>query len=150
MEFKIVEYWDLVKDSEGFIYPMHDEVGPFEEMELDPDYDTYEALASTDQLACFGAFDRDELVGFGVFIVVDHHYYTGVSVGQSDLIYMAPAYRGKDSMDFIKFCEEKLYSDFGVQGISISMHTKRDFSGMLQELNYKKTAIVCSKYVGDY
>ncbi len=67
----------------------------------------------------------------------------------SDLVYIAPDYRGETSKEFLEFIDEKLYTDFGVDGIIISMTIKRDFSGLLEHLGYQTVGIVCSKYVGD-
>ena len=149
IEFAVEDYYDCIDEIKEHINAHDEEVGPFDEPELDPDYDSYEALADTNQLVCFTAREDSKLVGYAMFLLVHHHYYATVLVGQSDLIYVVPEYRGVMSKHFIEYCEEQLWANYGVDGISISMHTKRDFSGMLQSMNYKKTAIVCSKYVGD-
>ena len=149
IEFNTEDYFEVVDEIKNYIDAHNKEVGPFDEKDLDPDYDVYESLAVTDQLAVFTGRDDGKLVAYAIFFLNDHHYYAGMPCAASDLIYVAPEYRGENSMEFIKYCEKCLYRDFAVDGITISMHTKVVFSGMLVYLDYKKSAVVCSKYVGD-
>ena len=149
IEFSVVDYNDVLEDIKEHIDETHREVGPFPEVEFDPNLDAYQILADKGSLAVFAAMDGDTLIGYSVFILAGHLLYRGFCVAHSDLLYVVPEHRGETSKAFIEFIDEHLYLDFGADGIIISMHTKRDFSPLLEHLGYQTTGIVCSKYVGD-
>ena len=148
IDYNIVDYQDAVELIKKYVQDTHDEVGPFP-IDLDPNYEAYEAYADNGSLAMFTATDRDELIGYSVFVIGNHMFYANLLVGMSDLIYVRPEFRGEISKEFIQFIDEKLYTDFGVDAIAISMNTKKNFSGLLEHLGYQTTGIVCTKYVGD-
>lgn len=149
IEYLVVEYEDVVEQIKEHIHATHDEVGPFKERKLSPDFDAYQTHADNGILAIFAAMDGDNLIGYAVFVLGNHIFYDDLILAQSDLIYIVPEHRGETSKEFIQFIDEKLYTDFGVDGIVISMTTKRNFSGLLEHLGYQTVGVVCSKYVGD-
>lgn len=149
IEYLVVEYEDVVEQIKEHIYATHEEVGPFKEVKFDPDFDAYQTHADNGCLAIFAAMDGDNLIGYSVFVLGNHIFYNDLFLAQSDLIYIVPEHRGETSKEFIQFIDEKLYTDFGVDGIVISMTTKRNFSGLLEHLGYQTVGVVCSKYVGD-
>ena len=149
IHFNVTDWHSILPEMKEHIHAHNDEVGQFG-LELDPNYDAYEALADVDKLLVFEARGQaDELVGYALYHRFHHMYYHTLDMAASDLIYMAPEYRGEDSLAFIQFCEDELYKA-GVDAINISMHVNKDFSGMLEHLGYDKTAIVCSKLIGEH
>lgn len=149
IEYLVVEYEDVEEQIKELIDATHEEVGPFKEVKFDPDFDAYQSFADNGDLAIFAAMDGDNLIGYAVFVLGNHLFYSGLVVGMSDLVYIVPEHRGETSKEFLEFIDNKLYMDFGVDAIVISMTTKKNFSGLLEHLGYQTTGIVCSKYIGD-
>jgi hypothetical protein len=149
IEFQEEDYWDALPEMKELFEDTHEEVGPFKEAVFDVDYSVYNTLADAGQLLIFTARDEKDLVGYAVFMLVNHQYYTGMLVAQSDIIYMKPEYRGLVACEFIKEVDRLLEVDHGVAGITIQVVMERDFSSLLEHLDYTTTAKVCSRYIGD-
>lgn len=149
IEFSMVNYEDIVEDLKELIGANHEETGPFPQREFKPNLEMYKSLSDRGSLAIFVAVDGDTLIGYGVFLLVPHMWYDNFLVAQSDIIYVKPENRGIDSKEFIEFMDEKLYSYFGVEGIVINVHAKRDFSGLLENMGYQHAGSSYSKYLGD-
>jgi hypothetical protein len=143
------DYFDVVDDAKEFLEDIEKEVGPFQEEEFRPDWDFYQSLATLDKIAVFTAREESRLVGLAVCFLLNHPYYSGMLVAQSDIIYMKPEYRGLPAAKLIFDMDNRLEVDHGVKGITISMTTGIDFSGLLEQFGYTKTALVCSRYIGD-
>lgn len=145
------EYWDAVEEIKEYLEEHFEEAGVFSEsLPLEPAWDLYEEGSRTGKYIILTARDEERtLVGYTTWWIGPHSYHSGYIVAISDMVYLAPDYRGPDSMEFIQWSEEELYSKHGADIISIGMHVKKDFSGMLEHLGYEKTAIVCSKHLGN-
>lgn len=153
------EFWDeFIEGVQEYLEEQFKEVGVHAEaLTFDPDYELYKQGSLAGRCIFFTAKVDDKTVGYSVWWIGPHNYYRGHIIAISDLIYMDHEYRGKCMIDgedssvaahFIRWCEEELYAKHGADMISIGMNVKKDFSRMLEQLGYEKTAIVCSKYLG--
>lgn len=150
MEFK-EELWDeFIEGVKEHLEEHFKEVGAFNKsLPLDPDYELYELGAKGGNYILFTIRDEDTLLGYSTWWIGPHSYHSGHDVAVSDLIWLHPEYRGGEVItSFIQWCEEELYASHGADMICINVHLERDFSGILEQLGYKKTAITCSKYLG--
>lgn len=154
------EYWsEWIEGVKEHLEEHFKEVGAFNKsLPLDPAYDLYEEGANGGNYILYTIQDEGKTVGYATWWIGPHSYHSGHDIAVSDLIYLAPKYRGKCMIDgkeslviasFIQWCEQELVADHGVDMICINVHVERDFSGMLENSGYKKTAIVCSKYLGN-
>lgn len=159
MDFQEVSWDEWIGEVKEYLEEHFKEVGAFNEnLLLDPTYDLYEEGAKGGNYILYTIRVEDKTVGYATWWIGPHSYHSGHDIAVSDLIYLAPEYRGKCMIDgeeslviasFIQWCEEELYANHGVDMICINVHLERDFSGILEQSGYKKTTIVCSKYLGN-
>jgi GNAT superfamily N-acetyltransferase len=77
------------------LLPLHyDEVALNKDlMVLSPDKDLYARMQDAGNLHCIGMFDNGTLVGYSLTFVVNHPHYSGLIVGQNDLLFVLQDYR---------------------------------------------------------
>ncbi|HEY2851146.1 MAG TPA: hypothetical protein VGI97_14805 [Gemmatimonadaceae bacterium] len=110
------------------------EVAHYQDIELTPDRERYDALerngalrtftARTDDAAVYGdepfeiIVPRGTLVGYALFVVTPNLHYRQILQAQQDVIYIQPNHRGTMPIRFFKFCEEELFGE----GIDVICH----------------------------
>lgn len=87
--------------------------------------------------------DGDEIVGYCLFRVTNHHHYNR-KVGISEVLYVRPEYRGKVSIMFLRYIEEQL-KERGAEGFFQSSSSSKDISKLMTRLGYKPTEIMYFK-----
>lgn len=117
-------------------------------MRLDPDWEAGLALEQAGQLAVFAARIDGRLVGYSVFVVRRHFHYRTVRIAVNDLIYIAPAHRGRLAMRLIRGAEPELVAR-GVAKIFYGVKAWLDFGPLLKRLGYAPMETVWAKWVGD-
>jgi hypothetical protein len=139
------DYFTVIDEIINHLANLNDEAGQFEDFEIKPHWGAYDYLATAGAMRIYTARVEGNLVGFAAFFITPHHYYTDKLVAQSDVVYMVPEYRGKDSMELVKFSEDSLWKEDNIAAVNIAVSMKRDWSGMLQHLQYHKTCEVYTK-----
>lgn len=83
-----------------------------------------------------------DLVGYAVFLVVEHPHFKGTTFAMNDVVYIKPEYR-LVSTEFFKFIEENLAVDV----INFSMNYTQPHMKLMQSLGFEPTEIVYHKVV---
>lgn len=79
--------------------------------------------------------DGDEIVGYCLFRVLDHHHYQK-KVGLSEVLYVRPEYRGKVSIMFLRYIE-KTAKELGAKGFFQSSSALKDISKLMSREGYQ-------------
>jgi len=147
MKYQKEDYFTVIDEIIDHLMNLNEEVSQFNDFEIRPNWGTYDTLATAGALRIYTAREEVEgrLVGFAAFFVTPHHYYTDKLVAQSDVVYMSSEYRGPESMELVKFSEESIWREDNIAAVNIAVSMKRDWSGMLQHLQYHKTCEVYTK-----
>lgn len=115
---------------------------------LDPDFDKYYQLEDSGVLKVFTVRDEGILVGYFSVFVFPHIHYKSTVFAQNDVIYISPDYRkGFTAIKLIKFAENCLRED-GVDVLQINTKAHKDFSLILERLNFSLNDKVYGKYLG--
>ena len=111
------------------------EVSPFQDIEMDPDFDLYLSADLAGHLRVYSARVEKSLQGYAVFFIRPHpHYRKSIQAFQS-LLFIHPDYRGS-AMSFISFCDSELRKE-NVEVIHQTVTTRKDFSPVLKRLGYE-------------
>lgn len=91
-EFKL---FDLVEQIEPLLPLHYAEIARNKHlMELSPDWPAYRGLDERGMLLCIGAWDdEDRLVGYSVTMIMQHVHYSGLTVGQNDVLFLLAEHR---------------------------------------------------------
>lgn len=118
-------------------------------IKLNPDWNTYKALESNNQLKFYTARCKGKLVGYySVTIGVSAHHKEHV-FATSDVIYLEPEYRtGFNALKLMKYVESNL-KDLGVSFVIVSTKAHKSFSILLERMGYGINEISYSKYIGE-
>lgn len=137
MEFlreEIAKTWNEARD---LLSNNHEETGLFEPEDFNPSVDKYCALEHEGMAKLFTARHEGNLIGYGVYLVVRHLHYENKVFAMQDTLYVDPAFRGAESIEFIKFMDHELYAD-GVDVILRQVTVKKDYSDALISLGYNE------------
>jgi len=107
-----------------------------EVVKLEVDWDGYQQLEDKGTLASIGLWEEDRLIGYSVFIVVNHIHYKGLKVGNNDVIFLTPGKRkGRLGIVLIKQ-SERLLKILGVH--KVLFHCKYDtvIGPLLKKMGY--------------
>lgn len=121
------------------------EVGHYEDMPIDPDFERYQQLESVGVLRVYTARARQELVGYATYLVALGLHYRTVMMGQEATVYLAPEYRkGLTGMRFMKFIDSELIAD-GVTHLSKHVKQRRDHGKLLERMGYQLQDTIYTK-----
>ena len=137
------EAWDL--------FVAHwNEVGVFKDkMELFPNEDLYEQLATMGLLKLYVVRHDGVIAGYSAFIIQQHPHYVTTKVAMNDILYVKPEYRkGSLSLKLMNFAEKNLQKE-GVQFISMHSKTEHDFGVILRRKGYQPVETIYGKYIGE-
>lgn len=109
------------------------------------DYKQWLQLELKGRLVTFGAYDKEELVGYAVYVVFNHIIF-GSKQAEQMALYLAPEYRqGVNGIKLIKTIEDSLF----YQGCDVLIHgvnPNKDFSLVLKKMGYHKMEEAWAKY----
>lgn len=133
--------WD---EAIPLIRANHAETGALAAEEFSPDRARYEAAERAGLLAVYTARLASKLIGYAVFFVGPHLHYPKTSWAIQDVVYVAPAYRGRTAWRFLIWQDGELGRD-GVR--YVYRHVGRvDYSKTLEALGYRPEE---TRYVRD-
>ncbi len=101
----------------------YDEIAPWDDIPLSPDFARYEALQAAKALRIVTARGQDwGLIGYHAAVVMRGLHYSTITQAQQDVLWLAPAYRrSRVGGDMLAFAEEQLRAE----GVTmIVQHTK--------------------------
>lgn len=119
-----------------------------QQIKLNPDWATYEALEKSGQLSIFTARINKKLVGYFVTISTPNPHYRDHVFAANDVLYLCKtARRGWTGIKLIKFAEQCLKSD-GVSVMSVNTKVHRPFDSILKRCGFEQAERVYLKLLG--
>lgn len=114
-------------------------------VKLNPNWDKYLALESSNNLQVFTARKNGLLVGYSVFFLDYHIHYVDLLVAVNDLIFMrAEERQGTVGIRLIKYSEEQLKL-LGANKVTWHIKASNDFSPILHRLKYVNEDVILGK-----
>jgi hypothetical protein len=122
------------------------ELAKYEDIELAPDRNRYDAMESAGVLRVFTARDELGLIGYAVFIISPLLHYRKALHAQQDVFFIERRARGTTGVRFIRFCENQLTLD-GVQLVVHHAKTdpKHSMASILERMGYETIDVVMAK-----
>ncbi len=132
---------ELGNEGESLIHIHHAEVsGEIAHLPARVPYEKYGSLEQAGILRLFTARDNGKLVGYNVFMLIEHHQH-GVSFASHDTLFLHKDFRkGTTGIKFLKWCDEQLKKDgarFITQHSSSSVNLEKIFLRMGYKLAEK-------------
>ncbi len=146
-----VESWSDCKDEMALLWPLHwEEVGEDKDkVKLNMWCDVYQDLQENDRLHIVTARVDGIMVGYHISTINHHLHFADTLMAHTDLFYLHPKYRvWFNGINLFKFVEKTLKAR-GVQKMHTSSKVKLDMSRIFERLNWQKSEIVYTKYIGD-
>jgi hypothetical protein len=110
----------------------HEEVGSFQSLALDPDYDVLAFMQSQGMVRSFVIRVHNQIVGYSIFTITKDLLHKTKVTATEWLTYIHPDFRGR-GYEFIKFVDSKLEADI----IYRSVKVKKDHGAMLRRAGYE-------------
>jgi hypothetical protein len=120
-------------ESLKLIEENNDETGVIKNISID--VDQYKAAEKTGYVRVYTARVDDKLVGYCMMLISKHPHYSNTLCATQDTLYMAPEYRGVQSVKFIKWCDAQLEAE-GIDYVFRQVTKKVDFSRTLESMSY--------------
>lgn len=125
-------HWDEVALNKDFI-------------ELNPNYEAYQACEQNESLKIFTAREDGQLVGYFAVIITRSLHYADHKFANNDVIFMHKDHRkGSASIKLIKFAMECLKED-GVSMLMMNVKVHRPYDIILKRLKFDHVENVYSK-----
>ena len=129
---------DVLGSISGTLMRAHfEEVGHYQDLLIDPDFDRYRQIERDGKLRIHTVRMGYDLVGYGIYIVATNIHYRTVLYGQQATLYMSPWVRkGWTGLRFLRWSEERLRED-GCVVVSQHVKSRHDFGAVLVRLGYE-------------
>jgi len=142
---------DLVDEIKLHIHNHWEEVEQYKDkIKLNPDFNKYIELDNLGMLHVVTARREQDLklIGYFISVIMPPLHHKDHLFAVSDIIYIAPEYRGKLlGLKLIKYTEKKL-KEKGVSVLNITMKTHASFEKILERIDFNKQEITYTKYIG--
>lgn len=124
------------------------ELQSYDDMGLNPDWDTYIAMDKSENLVNFVARDEDDnIVGYVAYFLSYNMHYSDFLYAQQDVFYVVPDKRGSRIAVNLLKRSEKILKHRGVDTITHHAKAKNNFSQFLQKFGFKETEIMLGKRI---
>lgn len=136
--FQVEKLSGVREEIEPLLYAHFLEIAHFQDIPLDPDWTTYEALEQAGALRIFTV--RDEyraLIGYAVFAVHRNPHYRGSLQATQDILFLDKPWRGRTiGYRFLAWCDDQL-RDEGVQVVRHHFKVAHDLGPIFARLGYE-------------
>lgn len=112
------------------------EIAHYQEIELDPDWDSYFKLQESGLLRVFTVRDEGKLKGYAAFFVRPNIHYRQSKQANQDVIFLSKEVRGGTGSKFIDFCDNQL-ADEGCEVVYHHVKAAHNFGPLLESKGYK-------------
>lgn len=146
-----VESWSSCRKEMEPLWPLHWEevAGDKDKITLNVWFEAYDQLEALDQLHIVTIRDDGVLVGYHWSIVRPHLHYRDSLTAFTDIYYLKESHRkGYNGIKLFKFVEKTL-KEKGVQKMYTASKVSKDKSNIFELLDWKRTEVVYTKYIGD-
>lgn len=120
------------------------EIAHYQDIPLDPDFDSYLAASQMGNLRCFSA--RNEagaLVGYAVYFVRKNLHYKSSLQAVQDILFIQKHLRGTGGR-FILWCDEQLRAE-GVQAVYHHIKAEHNFGRLLERFDYQLVDLIYAR-----
>lgn len=135
---------DLFSEAWPLLEAHYKEIAHFQDIELNPDFETYLNVDKLGALRTFTARDESgELLGYAVFFVRANIHYKASLQAVQDVIYIDKDRRGFGHK-FILWCDKELARE-GVQVVYHHVKFEHNFGAMLERIGYSLVDLIYTK-----
>ena len=106
---------------------------------LDPDWDAYRACEDAGMVSAYGFRVDGVLQGYALYFLRPSMHAKTIRLASQDLLYIAPAYRGVQAVEFLTWVHAQL-QDEGAQAVTSHVTVRKDFSGLMAYLGYTQVS----------
>jgi len=118
-----------------------------EDLELDPNWDTYKALQDSNLLFIFTVRDGSKLVGYAWYIAMPSLHSKSTIFAAADTIYLDKDYRGRFlGIKLFKYAEEVLKEN-KITLVLYSVKVYENWGKLLERLGYKQSEVTYQKRI---
>lgn len=125
----------LREDLEPLLYLNWQEVD--NKLLLNPDWQTYYSVQSTNLIRCYTARVDDVLVGYSIFFISPSLHHKDYRIAHNDVFYIHPECRaGKLPYKFLNYFLQQI-KDEGISLITINTKVQKDFHKLLEYFGFE-------------
>lgn len=148
MKYQEEKLADILEEIKPLNYSHWEEIANNKDVRpLNPDYETYTWLNNNNIVRIFTARDGVTLVGYFIFVVVDHMHYQGWLHADVDIYWIDPAYRKQGiGSEMMKEVETWLQG-LGVKQITMMDKVKHSHKSFFEYLGYKPVEQMYEKLI---
>jgi len=146
-----VEDWFDVKDQMAHLWPLHwaEVAVNRDQIQLDPDFDTYAAFANAGMLHIVVARKEGEVIGYHFSVVRPHLHYRRSLSAFTDIYFVSPKYRtGRTPLRLFQFVERTL-KEKGVQKMFTGTKLSLDAGPLFEHMGWTETERLYIKVLED-
>ena len=131
---------DVKNECDELITAHWREIAVWQDIPLDPDWVTYDALEKAGLLVIYTVrTENNKLVGYAVFIMRKHIHYKGHGWALNDIIWVHPDYRdGRIGKRLVAFWEEDLKAR-GIHVVHVNVKVAHPALGLVLKIARYKT-----------
>lgn len=133
----------LIRELGPLLLSHYKEIARFKDIELEPDFNEYQALDDIGVLRIFTARKAGNLVGYAVYFVRSNPHYKSSLQAVQDILFIHPKHRGTGGK-LIRYCDDELRK-VGVQVVYHHVKKKHNFGPMLERMGYELIDLIYGK-----
>jgi hypothetical protein len=148
LSFQVEAFSGAFRDAEKLMRRHWEEIAQNKQLlNLNPDVEKYELLDAAGKLLLVTARCQGVLVGYFLWVLVDHPHYRDVRVADDDLHYLAPEFRvGLSGYNFVKrACEFAI--ERGARLLVMREKIGHEHPALMKRLKFKPTDVVYTRAV---
>ena len=147
--FEDVNGVDFIDEFMRVLPEHYEELCVTKEFPLDPDWDTYKAMAASGMLRTITCRNDGELIGYIAFFIQPHVHYKSCKTAYEDVYFLKKDYRkGRIGIKLFQYAEQVL-KERGIHRIIVHTKIHLDNSRLLEYLGYKHTDKIYTKILKD-
>jgi hypothetical protein len=141
--FAVERFEDIVEELKPLLALHYHEIAHYKDIELKPDFESYQKLQDIGAIVCFTARRDGQLIGYNLFFVRHNLHYMNSKQAVQDVVFIHPEFRGFGKNFFI-YCDNVLKSQ-NVQVVYHHIKAAHNFGSMLESIGYKLVDLIYAK-----
>lgn len=142
-KFAVERFEDIVEELKPLLALHYHEISHYKDIELKPDFESYQKLQNIGALICFTARRDGQLIGYNLFFVRHNLHYMDSKQAVQDVVFIHPEFRGFGKKFFV-YCDDVLKSQ-KVQVVYHHIKAAHNFGAMLESIGYKLVDLIYAK-----
>ncbi len=146
MTIAVENYLSVIEEIKPLLREHWLEIANFKDsIPLDPDWAKYQAMEAAGMLVIITMRRGGKLVGYSIFMLLNHPHYQSTLFAMNDILYLVPAERrGLTGIRLIKE-SERILMKMNVKKITWHLKPQHDFSPILKRMGYMHEEICMGK-----